>query len=601
LVIGIGVFGVYSLNQLSANTKEILQENQPILTNMAAIESDVLFHSLKVDQYIATGNRARLRAVEELRSDVERRLDELEAQVQGTEDESLVQEIQVAYDTYISLSDELQSYYQRNPGDTAAIEGRQTRIAALLENSLLAKADDLYTAAEQKAQELVQANTELYQIYIGITVAASVLLFALVLVLSYFTSRSIVVPIDQLAQTTEMVAEGDFTARAQVRTGDEIALLADGFNSMTARLQELVETLEQRVAERTRDLEQRSVELEAASQVARTAAAIRDVDLLLDQVVDLISERFGFYHAGVFLNDNVGEYTILRAASSEGGKQMLAQGHRLRIGEVGVVGYAAGTGQPRVALDVGEDAQYFDNPDLPLTRSEMALPLKLREQIIGVLDVQSTDEAAFTHEDVAVLQTMADQIALAIENARLLAQSEQALAELEIFFGQRLQEAWQRAVREPISTYRYTSLGVEPVPEYPVPKIPSEQRASMTMQKDDRRLVIPISLRDQVLGSLTLQRESEQAPWSKEERALVTELSTQIGLALEYARSLEETQRRAAREQLVGEVTGRMREPLQLEDVLQTAVNEIRQALNLDELVVRLRSSEQVTEAEGQG
>jgi signal transduction histidine kinase/putative methionine-R-sulfoxide reductase with GAF domain len=181
--------------------------------------------------------------------------------------------------------------------------------------------------------------------------------------------------------------------------------------------------------DQTADLERRSVQLEAAAQVAREATAIRDVNQLLDETVRLISERFGFYHAAIFLVDEKGEYAVLRAASSEGGQQMLARVHKLRVGRVGIVGYVAGSGEPRIALDVGKDAVFFSNPDLPETRSEMALPLKVQERTIGVLDVQSTEAKAFGEEDVTVLQTMADQVAIALENARLFQAVEQELGE----------------------------------------------------------------------------------------------------------------------------------------------------------------------------
>lgn len=602
LVFGIGVFGVYSLNQLSANTEEILQENQPTLTNMAAVESKVLFHSLKVDQYIATGNRARLRGVEELRSDMERRLAELEEQVQGTEDETLVQEIRMAYDSYVSLSDDLQDYYQQNPDDTAAIEGRQTRIAALLENSLLAKADSLYAVTEQKAQDLVQANSELNQIYIRITIVASIILFGLVIVLSFLVSRSIVMPIDQLAQTAERVAEGDLAVRAEVRTGDEIGTLADRFNSMTTRFQELVENLEQRVAERTRELARRSTQLEAASQVARGTAAIRDVNELLDETVDLISDRFGFYHAGVFLVDDKEQFAVLRAASSEGGKRMLAHGHQLRVGQIGVVGYVAEKGEPRIALDVGADVYYFDNPDLPHTRSEIALPLRLRGRVIGVLDVQSIDEAAFSEEDAAVLQTMADQIALAIENARLLAQSLRALEELETSYGQRLQDAWRQRGPGPVSAFRYTRVGVESASRLPEFEMPSDQRSSVVADPETgHQMTVPIRLRDQVLGSLVLRRESEQSTWSQQDITMVEELSNQIALALESARLYQDTQRRAARDRMLGEVTTRIRETLDMDTMLQIAIREIGDALGLAEVEVRMGRTRSQESEQGNG
>jgi signal transduction histidine kinase len=155
------------------------------------------------------------------------------------------------------------------------------------------------------------------------------------------------------------------------------------------------------------------------------------VDQLLDETVRLISERFGFYHAGVFLVDEEREYAVLRAASSEGGRRMLERGHRLEVGRAGMVGYVTDTSESRIALDVGKDAAHFVNPDLPETRSEMTLSLLVRGEVIGALDVQSTDEAAFTDEDVAVLQTMADQLANAIANARLFTEVEQTAERLK--------------------------------------------------------------------------------------------------------------------------------------------------------------------------
>jgi signal transduction histidine kinase/DNA-binding response OmpR family regulator/putative methionine-R-sulfoxide reductase with GAF domain len=167
------------------------------------------------------------------------------------------------------------------------------------------------------------------------------------------------------------------------------------------------------------ETQRRATQLAASAEVARDTTAILDVNQLLDETVHLISEQFGFYHAGVFLVDEQDEWAVLRAASSAGGQRMLERNHRLKIGEVGIVGYVAATGEPRIALDVGKDAMHFANPDLPNTHSEMGLPLRARERIIGVLDVQSTKKAAFSEDDVAVLQTLADQLATAIENANL--------------------------------------------------------------------------------------------------------------------------------------------------------------------------------------
>ena len=353
--------------------------------------------------------------------------------------------------------------------------------------------------------------------------------------------------------------------------------------ALSTELQANQAGLEQQVAGRTATLEQRSLHLEIAAQVAREAVAIRDVGQLLDATVRLISDRFGFYHAGIFLLDEPEEYAVLRAASSEGGRRMLARGHRLKVGEVGIVGYAAGTGEPRIALDVGADAVFFDNPDLPGTRSEMGLPLKVRERVIGVLDVQSTEEKAFSDEDVAILQTMADQVALAIDNARLLEESQRALRELETLYGQRAREAWQgRAARQP-AAYHYTGVGVEPASA-------TVAAHSLVPEEDGHQLTAPIRLRGQTLGSIVLQQDPDEETWSAEEIALVEEVSTQIGLALENARLLEETRRRAAREQALSQMTARFTRSLDVDAVLRTAVRELGQLPNVAEVSVHMAS-----------
>jgi GAF domain-containing protein/HAMP domain-containing protein len=455
----------------------------------------------------------------------------------------------------------------------------------------------LVRQADQDAETTaLRARAVIQQAVVSLAILV-VLTTAIALGWRQFVFRGLGLSITELREGVARISRGDLEHRLDVRTGDEIEELADEFDKMAGELAGLIGSLEQRVAERTRDLEARSVQLEAAAQVAREAAEIRDVNQLLEEVVHLISDRFGFYHAGIFLVDEAGDgtggqYAVLRAASSEGGQRMLERGHQLRVGEVGVVGYAAGRGAPRIAMDVGADVRFFDNPDLPLTRSEIALPLKVRERVIGVLDVQSQVEAAFDEEDVAVLQTLADQVALAIESAHLLEESQRTLHELETLYGRQLREAWQeRGTGQ--TAYRYTRVGVEPVSSTPTSemKTTQEQRQPAIQQEGDgRRLVASIPLRDQVLGSLVFRQGPEQQPWSPEDMAMVQELTTQVGLALEYARLLEETQRSGARERLVGQVTARMRETLDVDTVLKTAAQEMKQALGLSKMTVRLVS-----------
>ena len=374
-------------------------------------------------------------------------------------------------------------------------------------------------------------------------------------------------------------------------------------------------TLERRVAERTSELERRARYLGATASVARDTAAVMDLDRLLVQVVELISEQFGFYHTGVFLLDDAagvkGEWIVLKAASSAGGQRMLARDHRFRVGARGtassIVGYVVDSGQPRVALDVGEDAVYFDNPDLPETRSEMALPLRVRGEIIGALDVQSRETAAFSDEDVAVLQTLADQVAVAIQNARLFQQVEESLEAERRAYGELSRDAWASLLRaRPDLGFTRTRGGMSPAGDAWRPETEQAiQAGRITVGEDDGTgeviLAIPVKVGDRVVGVVDAKRRVEAGEWSPQEIQLVETLSEQLGLALEGARLYQDTQRRAAQEQLVSQVTSRMRESLDIEKVLKTASEELYQALGLEELMISLNPELGTTAEFGNG
>jgi GAF domain-containing protein/HAMP domain-containing protein len=444
---------------------------------------------------------------------------------------------------------------------------------------------DVVLMAEQHRSEALAATYQTLGINVGVALFAVVL----AVVVSLFITRSIVNPLADLADTVERISAGDLYQVARVTREDEVGAVARAFNSLTKQLRELIGNLEDRVADRTAALERRSLQLEAAAQVARDAAGIRTIGELLNTTVHLISDQFGFYHAGIFLLDDRREYAVLQAASSEGGQRMLARRHSLKIGEVGIVGNVAATGEPRVALDVGADAVFFDNPDLPETRSEMGLPLIVREEIIGVLDVQSTEEAAFSGGDVAIMHTVADQIALAIDNAHLLEESQTALKELENLYGQRVRETWQERIRQYAPAYHYDRVKVTPSSE-PSELIPPSSPELPEAVHDDNghRLVSPVRLRGQVLGSIVLRRNPDQEPWSEDEIALVDEVSTQIALALENAQLLEETQRHSERDRLIAGITARVRSSMHMETILQTAVQELGAALGTSRAVVKL-------------
>ncbi len=236
-----------------------------------------------------------------------------------------------------------------------------------------------------------------------------------------------------------------------------LTVAEDNARELTASNQELTklrDDLELRIQERTDSLEKRAAQLQAVSSMARNITAIKDLNSLLPNTTRLVSEQFGFYHTGIFLLDDSREFAVLKAANSAGGSQMLARGHRLPLDSNSIVGYAASHGEPRIALDVGADFVYFNNPYLPGTRSEMAIPLRTSDQVIGVLDVQSQEKNAFGQEDILVLATLADQIAVAIENARLHDESQQALAESKSTFERYVQQQWSSFAQQ----VRYTGF-----------------------------------------------------------------------------------------------------------------------------------------------
>ncbi len=342
--------------------------------------------------------------------------------------------------------------------------------------------------------------------------------------------------------------------------------------------------LEEQVATRTADLERRGLQLETAARVGRDVAAIQDVDRLLEQTARLVSDRFGFYHTGIFLLDEAKEYAVLRAVSPGGGQFMLAQGHRLRVDEASIVGYVTGQGEPRIALDVGEDAVHFDNPYLPETRSEMALPLRARGEVIGALDVQSVEPEAFSQEDTAALQILADQVAMAISNAQLFQQAQESLEAERRAYGELSREAWQELFRaRPDLPLRYDPQGIL--------SADGRRREGEPLLGDHaapQTLAIPLKVREQVVGVLDAHKPTEASDWTAEEIELLETLVDRWIMALDSARLYQDTMRRAARDRLVSEVTAHMRETLDVETVLKTAVDEIARALGLAALDLQL-------------
>jgi GAF domain-containing protein/HAMP domain-containing protein len=427
----------------------------------------------------------------------------------------------------------------------------------------------------------------------------------LVGLLGLVASQRLAAPITNLTEITGKIAEGDLAIRAEISTQDEIGYLANSFNRMTSRLQDTLGGLERRVAERTADLElarllseRRAQELQSISDISRIISTEQRLEILLPLVTRTVSERFDFYHVGIFFVDPTRQFAVLQASNSEGGKRMLERSHRLNVG-TGIVGTVGQTGKPRIALDVGTDAIFFDNPDLPDTRSEMALPLNFRGQTIGILDVQSTKPGAFTETDASTLGILADQVAIAIENARLFGQTQEARDEAETLYNQFLRTEWKAFLQQESSIgYRQSVIGGKPlkkaVDSDEISEALSEGRVVVINGEDSKSLptlAVPVQLRGQTIGVLNIKSPVKNRRWNQDEINLAQAISNRLALALDNARLLQESQRRAAREAKIGEVTSKIGASINMRNVLQTAVEELGRALPGSEVIIQFESN----------
>jgi GAF domain-containing protein len=343
-------------------------------------------------------------------------------------------------------------------------------------------------------------------------------------------------------------------------------------------------------------LRQLTLQLQTAAQVSRVATSVLHPGELVQQVVNLVCERFNLYYVGLFLVDETGRWAMLEAGTGEAGRQMLAQGHRLEVGGISMVGWCTANAQARIALDVGEEAVRFDNPLLPETRSEMALPLRSRGRVIGALDVQSAEPGAFSEGDIAVLQTMADQVAVAIDNARLLVETQASLEKMEVLQQRYVREQWAEYVPARVApSYERTQPGVTPLGDAVLPEVEQAMAQRKVVVQSDTgdgagqaALVAPISLRGEIIGALGLHEAENRRRWTDDEITLIEAVADQMALAIENARLFEQVQSRAARERLIREITDRVRGAVDVESILQTTVQEVGKALGASHGLVRL-------------
>jgi len=389
------------------------------------------------------------------------------------------------------------------------------------------------------------------------SVLFSILALLLGMGASYYVAKTVSDPIYDLIRTSSKIEQGDLTQRAPVSATDEFGIVTMQFNRMVARLESLQGNLEQQVIERTK-------QLAASNEVGRAAASSLDPEQLLARVLPLFPEQFGYYYAAIYLLDPTGMWAELREATGEAGRVLKQNRHRLEVSGKSMVGTAIREQSPRIAQIASDEKQRFDNPLLPYTRSEIALPLMVGDRILGALNVQSAREADFGPQVIETMKNIAGQVAIALENARLYQEAQQVIRELRTVQQQYLLEGWSSFTEENDKL---------------------EYRIGDDEDDNAIKLEAPISLRDQILGQILLEGEGE---WTTDQQNLVDAVATQAAIALENARLVSESRQIALRERMAAEISSKIWASTTIDGVLQTVIKELGRRLSASSASIEL-------------
>lgn len=436
------------------------------------------------------------------------------------------------------------------------------------------------------------------------TIFIATIVMLVALVAATITSNLLTAPLNYLIAMSERIRRGELNVPIKLERGDEIGRLSETLHATALESRQTLATLESRAEERAADLatateniRQSADQLRSIAEITRTITSIQNLDELLPEITRQISAVLGFYHVGIFLTDQAGQYAILQASNSEGGQKMLKKSHRLKVGHTGIVGFVTGTGQARIALDVGDDAAFFNNPDLPNTRSEIALPLRVGENIIGALDVQSHEASAFGSEDIGILSLLADQISIAIQNARLFEETRAALAEAQVFYRQSATASWRDILRQGTRGFRYLNGSIEAIKTTGETPKKAVGRSAEKQENiaDSELLTIPINIRGKSLGTLKIRQTGRDHSWSDSETRVYQSIVDRISFALENARLYQDAQRRASKERVIGEITTKVSSSVNMDNILQTAVEELGRVLPGSEVVIQFEQEDETS------
>ncbi len=446
-----------------------------------------------------------------------------------------------------------------------------------------------------------------------VTIGAIIVAIVIASTLGFLAARQIVYPIKLLAATTHIISDGDLSQQVEITSQDEVGELAHSFNNMTTSLRETLVSLERRTQR-----------LKIVATLSERLSAILNFDQLLDEMVNQVKKSFDYYHAHVYILDKDHQNLVAAAGVGKAGAEMKARGHHIPLkASTSLVARAARTGKIVQVDNVREVEDWLFNPFLPDTYSEMAIPIILEGQVVGVLDVQEDKIAGLGESDANLLRSLASHMAVAIHNARLFEQVETALAEARIVQEQYVEQAWSKVKAvEQGAEYQHQRFGVQALNQTVMAQLEQEairhsqpaivtvtgggneqsdqaealgsdgageQSDSATVQLEiQNALVAPIRLRNQTIGAIQLHETEQEHHWSEQELALVQAIADQVAQTAENLRLFDDTRELVGREQNIREITDKLRTAPNIDALLETAARELGQQLGVRHTVLEL-------------
>jgi len=400
--------------------------------------------------------------------------------------------------------------------------------------------DNGWGVVAQQPEAVLLESVRQFQTTTGILIVIGTVLMS---ALTWFAIRRMLQPIGTLTSTVSAIAAGDLNRKAEVKSQDEIGTLAATFNDMTSRLRESFSMLEQRVADRTRNLE-------LAAEVGRTVSQVRTLDVMLKDAAEIIRLRFDLYYTQIYLTNQAQNALILQAGTGKVGAELVNRGHQLLLNTGSINGRAVVEKRSVLISDTTASTTFRPNPLLPETRSEMAVPLMIGERVVGVLDLQDREAGKLNQESLSAFEALAGQLAIAIQNANFLAETEQARAEIESQARRQARSNWidyMDAIHKPEEAgYMFKQNNITSM----------SQAEQSQLEINDSTLTAPIAVTGETLGNLVVEMEG-QSPIVRTNE-LINIVARQVAQQIENLRLLnsaeryrfeaEEAARRQARE-----------------------------------------------------